>query len=76
LSDSHEISERVKQVIADLSEEYRELLLLKYVDKKKVKEIARELKRTVKAVESDLFRAREEFRRLYTEYEENAYHYV
>lgn len=75
LHDSHEISEKVRNVIAQLSSEYRELLLLKYVDKKKVRDIAQELGRTVKAVESDLFRAREEFRKIYGEYSE-AYAHV
>lgn len=62
---AHETSERVKQVLLQLPSEYRELLLLKYVDGKRVKEIARELGRTVKAVESDLFRARISFKHAY-----------
>ncbi len=66
IADAHETSEKVKHVFAQLNEESRELLLLKYIDGKKVKDIADEVGRSVKAVESDLFRAREEFKRLYS----------
>lgn len=66
ISDSHEVSERVRNTFAQMSDYYRELLYLKYVDNKKVKEIARELKKTVKSIESDLFRARNEFRELWS----------
>lgn len=59
---AHETSERVKEVLKQLPAAYQELLMMKYVDRKKVQEIAAELGRTVKAVESDLFRAREAFR--------------
>jgi len=48
-----------------MKKEYRELLLLKYIDKMRVKEISILLDRTVKSIESDLFRAREEFRVIY-----------
>lgn len=43
----------------------RELLLQKYIDGKRVKQIAAELGRSVKSIESELFRARAEFRRIY-----------
>jgi RNA polymerase sigma-70 factor, ECF subfamily len=66
ISDSHEISHKVRLVLAKMAKEEREILLMKYVDKKKVKQIASELGRTVKSVESVLFRARSEFRALYT----------
>ncbi len=66
INDSHEISEKVKAVFHQLTSEHQELLLLKYVDEKKVKDIAQELGKSVKAVESDLFRAREEFKLLYS----------
>ena|SRR5258708_5975594 len=65
LSDAHEISQKVRLVLAQMAKEEREILLMKYVDKKKVKQIATELGRTVKSVESILFRARSEFRHLY-----------
>lgn len=63
--DAHEVAEKVKLVISQLKVEQRELLLLKYVDGKKVEEIAEELGRSIKAIESDLFRARKNFRELY-----------
>jgi RNA polymerase sigma-70 factor, ECF subfamily len=63
--DAHEVSERVKQALIAMRVDYQELLLLKYVDGKTVKTIAAELNKTVKAVEADLFRARQDFKELY-----------
>ena len=65
ISDSHEISAKVRLILSKMIKEKRELLLLKYVDNKKVKEIAKKMNRSVKSIESDLFRARIEFRKLY-----------
>lgn len=65
ISDAHETSLKVQQVLIKMVSVRRELLFAKYVDKKKVKQIALELGRTVKSVESELFRARLEFRQLY-----------
>lgn len=62
---AHQTSERVKQALTELPAKYQELLLLKYVDQLKVKQIAARLDRSVKAIESDLFRARNEFRQAY-----------
>jgi len=70
LSDAHETSVKVRQVLEKMVTDKKELLLLKYVDKKKVKEIAAKMGRTVKSVESDLFRARNEFRSLYLSFED------
>jgi RNA polymerase sigma-70 factor, ECF subfamily len=67
LMDQQEMSVKVEDVLLDMKKEYREVLLLKYFDKKKVQDIAVKLKKTTKAVESDLFRARREFRGLYLE---------
>ena len=64
-ANAHETSEKVKQTLRELPAEYQELLLLKYVDKKRVKQIALEMDRSVKAIESDLFRAREAFNTAY-----------
>jgi RNA polymerase sigma-70 factor (ECF subfamily) len=66
LHDAHEISQKVKHVLSDMTHENREVLLMKYVDRKKVRQIAAELGKTVKSVESILFRARLEFRELYS----------
>jgi RNA polymerase sigma-70 factor (ECF subfamily) len=65
LDSGAELSEKVKAVLLKMAKESKELLLLKYIDKKPVKEIALAAKRTVKAIESDLFRARAEFKKLY-----------
>lgn len=61
----------VSQVLAQMTQERKELLLMKYVDKKRVKEIASSWSKTVKSVESELFRARQEFRSLYLKFEAN-----
>jgi len=60
-------AELVSLVLKRMVQKNRELLLKKYVDCKRVKEIASEMGNTVKAVESDLFRAREEFKSLWLE---------
>jgi RNA polymerase sigma factor (sigma-70 family) len=65
IDDSSEVSEKVKKILKEMRGQYGELLMLKYVDKKKVAVIANELGKSVKSVESDLFRARKEFRRLW-----------
>lgn len=77
VDDSSEVANKVSIVLEKLSKksrtlqhDYCELLLLKYADGKKVKEIARELGRSVKSIESDLFRARSEFKELWLSIEE------
>lgn len=65
ITDASATSQKVKSVFAKMRADYVELLKLKYIDKRKVKDIARELKRSVKSIESDLFRARGEFKTLY-----------
>ncbi|HYD34896.1 MAG TPA: RNA polymerase sigma factor [Vitreimonas sp.] len=67
VADAHELAEKVKATLKKMTAEAQELLWLKYVDGKKVADIALELGRSVKAVESDLFRARVEFKALYAE---------
>ncbi len=61
----HIVSSQVDDVLSQLQPDHRELLFLKYVDQKSVSDIARELCRSIKAIESDLFRARSRFRDLY-----------
>ncbi len=63
--DAHQTAELVAAAIQQLRAEWRELLQLKYIDRKSVKEIAAELGRSIKAVEADLFRAREAFKVAY-----------
>lgn len=65
ISDSHETAEQVKETFKRLNTSQQELLLLKYIDNKKVAEIAHELGTSVKAIESDLFRARQAFKLAY-----------
>jgi RNA polymerase sigma-70 factor (ECF subfamily) len=61
----HETSVYVVEVLRRMRAEYKELIILKYVDNLSVKEIAMTINRSIKSVESDLFRARKEFRILY-----------
>jgi RNA polymerase sigma-70 factor (ECF subfamily) len=65
--DAASSAELVSAVLKRMVQKNRELLLKKYVDCKKVKDIAIEMGNTVKAVESDLFRARREFKALWLE---------
>lgn len=67
IDNSQEVSQKVKLVIKQMRGQYGELLMLKYVDGKKVAQIAKEMDKSIKSVESDLFRARKEFRFLWTE---------
>lgn len=68
LQNTEEVSQVVTTVLAEMSAASKELLLKKYVDGQKVAEIAAELGQTVKSIESQLFRARNEFKLLYEEY--------
>lgn len=69
--DAASSAESVSLVLGRMVKKNRELLLKKYVDCKKVKDIALELGNSVKAVESDLFRARQEFKALWLELEKS-----
>lgn len=69
IQDSSEISEAVMHCLGKMKSDSVELLKLKYIDSKKVFDIAEDLGRSVKSVESELFRARNEFRALYAAYE-------
>ncbi len=60
-------SESMQQVLNQLSEEQRSILILKYVLELELTEIAQVLELTVGAVKMRLLRAREEFRRLHVE---------
>lgn len=53
-----ELKKEIKRTFKNLSEGYRRVLRLKYIEGLSVKEIARILGKTVKATESRLFRAR------------------
>ena len=58
----NELKEEIKKTLADLKKGYKKLLRLKYIEGKKVSEIARETNLTAKAVESRLTRAKKQFR--------------
>jgi len=67
ISNSDDVSQKVNTVLSQMRASYKELLLLKYADGKKVAVIAKDLGRSVKAIESDLFRARKAFKYLWIE---------
>lgn len=69
-SDSCGTADAVETVLRQMLSTHRELLLRKYVDCQKVKDIAAELGTSVKSVESNLFRARQEFKALWLEQEQ------
>jgi RNA polymerase sigma factor (sigma-70 family) len=58
----NELKKEIKKTLSDLKTGYKNLLRLKYIEEKKVAEIARETNLTVKAVESRLIRAKKQFR--------------
>lgn len=60
-----ETSAVVVEALKQMKTEYKQLILLKYVDNFSVKEISEKLDKSIKSVESDLFRARNEFRLIY-----------
>ena len=62
IEDAHGLAEKLDHVFAKIGLATKELLLLKYIDKKAVKDIAQQFGKTNKAIESDLFRARQEFK--------------
>lgn len=61
-----ETRSRVLDVLEQLDDMHREALELKYAERLSVREIAVRFDQTEKAAESLLYRARREFRRLYT----------
>ncbi|HEV3143886.1 MAG TPA: sigma-70 family RNA polymerase sigma factor [Gemmataceae bacterium] len=66
-ADQREQGERVARTLAELPEHYEAVLRAKYLDGKSVSEIAADSNETPKAVESLLTRAREAFRKTYSE---------
>ncbi|MFQ5654967.1 MAG: RNA polymerase sigma factor [Planctomycetota bacterium] len=58
-----ERASHLRRALASLPQEYREVILLKHVEGRSYREIARLLKATVKAVESRLLRARQHLSR-------------
>jgi len=61
--------EKVRACLNGLPEQYRIVLVLKYIDEKTVKEIAAIVEKSPKAIESILQRAKNAFIKSYTKYE-------
>lgn len=59
-----EEANRIRDAMMALSDEYREVILLKHIEGHSYREIARLLKTSVRAVESRLFRARQQLHRM------------
>lgn len=70
LYDSTELAEKLEYVWQKIGAHYKELLLEKYLDKHQVKEMARARGKTVKTIESELWRARQAFKSAYRELED------
>jgi RNA polymerase sigma-70 factor, ECF subfamily len=58
----NELKNEIKKTFGDIGKGYQKILRLKYLEGWKVKEIARKMNITIKAVESRLIRAKKEFR--------------
>ena len=67
-----EKGERIRAAIRSLPPEYREVIFLKHAEGRSYREIARLLRTTVKAVESRLFRARQQLSKFLEEGENSA----
>lgn len=60
-----DVSERVQYVLSKMEKYTQEILKLKYIDGKKVSDIAILFNKSVKAIENELYRARIEFKQLW-----------
>jgi len=58
----NELKEEIKKTFEELGKGYKDILRLKYIEGWKITEISKNLKITVKAVESKLIRAKKRFR--------------
>jgi len=58
----NELKEEIKKTFEELGKGYKDILRLKYIEGWKISEISKNLKITVKAVESKLIRAKKRFR--------------
>jgi RNA polymerase sigma-70 factor (ECF subfamily) len=62
-----ELKEKVKHTFSSLSEGYRQILRLKYIDGQSIESIAKQLGISYKTCESRLFRARIAFQKLFVQ---------
>jgi RNA polymerase sigma-70 factor (ECF subfamily) len=60
-----ELKEEIKKTLKEMSEGYRQILRLKYIEGLSLKQIAKQLGTTPKAIESRLARARKAFQKLW-----------
>ncbi len=67
VSDSQQVQEVVKNVLSKMSGYRKDLLLMKYVDGLKIKQIAKKLGKTFKAVESEIWRSKLVFKEMYAQ---------
>ena len=58
----NELKDEIKKTFKEMKKGYQNILRLKYIDGWKVKEIAKKMDTSIKAVESKLVRARKEFK--------------
>lgn len=65
IADSRTVCKVVQQTLSALAPPYRTVLLLKYVDRKSVRQIADVIQKSPKAAESELQRARKAFMKRY-----------
>ena len=59
----NELKEEIKKTFKELNKGYKDILRLKYIEEMKISEISKNLKLTIKAVESKLIRAKKKFRK-------------
>lgn len=67
ISDAKELADEVQQTMRQLKDKQRLLLTMKYIEQKTVVEIANYFNQSLKSIESELFRARREFKLVYAE---------
>ena len=67
IRDASELAEVVRSTLSKMTPKYRALLLGKYLDEHSVKELATQHDKSEKSIESDLFRARQEFKELWAQ---------
>lgn len=63
--EKNKLRDKIQEALRNMSHTYREILLLHYEEQKSIKEIALEMELSVKATESLLFRARQQFKKNY-----------